>query len=252
MPSIDEIYGPPETERRAYRQPEVVTPPAAAPETTALVRFRDGIGAALKADLLHVLDIRIKPVEDKASALRLADQRAQVRTLLKNVEERRKKLVEPLKKEAAAVDAEARTWADPVKEWDKQAEAALLAFQRLEADRARREEAARQEALRAAAVAQADAEVKGDTAAVDAASVAVMHAELAAQPAAPVKGWKTDAGSQSLRTTWKVEVVNPEEVPPVYLVPDLKKLQAAVDAGAREIPGCNVYQHEALVVRTRG
>jgi hypothetical protein len=65
-----------------------------------------------------------------------------------------------------------------------------------------------------------------------------------------VRGFKTDAGTTSLRKTWTFEVVDAEKVPPIYLMVDTKKLQAAVDAGAREIEGCNVFERESLTVRT--
>lgn len=216
-----------------------------------MVRFTSDIGAALKADALAVLDRKIALVETTEVASKLADQRAQVKTLIKDIEERRKKIVEPLKKEAAAVDAEARTWADPLKAWDKRAEQALLAFEHLDADRKRRADAERQRGVEAAAVAQQQAELAGDSEAAEAASVAIMQVE-AAHVDAPITGFKTDAGTTMLRKAWRVEVIEAAEVPDAYMVPDLKKLQAAVDAGAREIPGCNVFEHESLPVRTRG
>ena len=77
-----------------------------------------------------------------------------------------------------------------------------------------------------------------------------MHLE-AQRPAEPVKGFKTDYGTTSVRTVWKVEVIDPTQVPSNYLVPDLKALQAAVDAGARKIEGCNVFEAESLITRTR-
>jgi hypothetical protein len=248
MPSIDDIYG--FESRPVYRRPEVVTPPPAVP-STALARFQGGIGSALKADALQTISVPIKAVETREQATSLADVRAQVKLLLKTIEDRRKTMVEPLKREAAAVDAEARTWADPLKDWDRRAEQALLAFQRLTLDRLRRESEAKQKALTAAAEKQAEAEAAGDAQAAEAASLEIMRAEAVPEPQ-EIRGFKTDAGTTFLRTCWRVEVVNAEEVPPVYLVPDLKKLQAAVDAGARDIPGCHVHEVESLAVRTRG
>jgi hypothetical protein len=231
--------------------PEVVTPSQAVAsiKADALALFRED-PAALKSSALDVLNITVRPVETPEAATKLADQRAQVKTLLKNIEARRKQIVEPLKKEASAVDAEARTWSDPLKAWDLSAERVLLAFQRKQADDARREEENRQQALRDAAKKQEQAEILGNTEAAAAASTEIMLAEAQA-PIEPIKGFKTDAGTTSLRKTWKVEVISPEDVPPAYLIPDLKRLQAAVDAGAREIEGCNIFEHESLPVRTR-
>jgi len=231
------------------KAPEVITQEA--PKADALARFTEGIGSTLKHDALRLLDVKVRPVESQEQAAALADHRAKVKLLLKDIEDRRKKIVEPIKREATAVDAEARTWSDPLKAWDKDAERVLLAFQRMDADKRRREEEARQKQIAEAAEAQRKAEDAGDFAAADAASAQIMQVE-AAPTLQPVKGYKTDAGTTSLRKTWKVEVVDPTLVPDAYLVPDLKKLQAAVDAGAREIPGCSVYEHESLTVRTRG
>lgn len=228
--------------------------PVAAPvpvvSVTALARFVGDIGTAIKADALAVLQVPIKPVETQFDASQLANRRAQARVILKDIEARRKLIVEPLKKEAAAVDAEARTWADPLKAWDQNVERVLLAYQRLDADRKRREAEAQQEEIRKAAEAQAAAEQAGDAVAVEAASVQIMRAE-AAPVAEPIRGFKTDAGSQSIRTRWMVEVVNAEEVPDAYMVPDLARLQKAVDSGAREIAGCNIFPQESMPVRTR-
>lgn len=250
MPSMDSIYGTAPSDGPVPAKPAEVIPPQA-DKQDAITQFNAGIGSTLKADALRLLDVKVRPVETQEQATKLADHRAKVKLLLKDIEDRRKKIVEPIKREATAVDAEARTWSDPLKAWDKQAEQALLAFARLDEDRKRREELARQKVLQEAAEAQRKAEEAGDDKAAEAASVAIMHAE-AVPVAAPVTGYKTDAGTTSLRKTWKVEVVDPSLVPDAYMVPDLQKLQAAVDAGAREIAGCNVFEHESLPVRTRG
>lgn len=246
MPSMDDVYGVPVKPVR----PVVVSPPPAVVKADALALFRQD-PAALRASALAVLDIKVRPVETMDEATKLADQRAQVKLLLKNIEARRKQIVEPIKKDAASVDAEAHAWSDPLKKWDQNAERVLLAYQHKQADDARREEEARQEAIREAAKRQNQAEILGNVQAAEAASVEIMRAEAAA-PAEPIKGFKTDAGTTSLRKRWTVEVVNVDEVPDAYLVVDTKKLQAAVDAGAREIPGCHIFEDESLSVRTRG
>lgn len=245
MPTIDDVYGVAVESHpvdRAVPVPEV--------KVTALARFGED-PAGLKPAALDVLNIKVRPVETTEAATRLADQRAQVKILLKDIEARRKLIVEPLKREATEVDAEARRWSEPLKAWDKDAERALLAYQKLEADRQRRAEAERQKALEDAARRQGEAEAQGKAEDAEAASLDILRAETA-PPAVPVTGFKTDAGTTSLRKRWVVEVIKPEEVPDAYLVPDLQKLQAAVDAGAREIEGCNIYEKESLPVRTRG
>jgi len=218
---------------------------------TALTRFGQDAGSAIKADALALISVKVRPVETAEQATALAEKRAQVKLCLKDIEHRRKLVVAPLKQEAAAVDAEAHRWADPLEAWDKDAERALIAFRKLESDRARREAMALADMISAAAQKQLEAEKSGDAQAAEAASVEIMKAEAAPAPA-EVKGWKTDTGSQSVRSRWKVEVINAELVPPAYLVPDLARLQRAVDAGARSIEGCNIFEDESLPVRTRG
>lgn len=249
MPSIDDIYGtvaPP----RPYRVPEVVTPSPAVPPGNALAVFRAD-PAGLMASTLAILDIKVKPVETPEAASDLADKVAQACLVLKNIEARRKQIVEPIKREASSVDATAKAWREPVEAWVKQADRVLLAYKQMAEDKARRAEEARQEQIREAAKKQREAEILGNVAAVEEASTAIMHLE-AAPPVQELKGFKTESGSVTTRQRWKVEVVAPELVPPAYLLPDLRKLQAAVDAGAREIEGCNVFLDESLTHRTRG
>lgn len=245
MPNMDDIYGVAPSDWPAP------VPPTITSKADALAIFTTGIGSALKADALDVIAVKVRAVETIDQATKLADQRARVKLLLKDIEERRKNVVEPIKREAAAVDAEAKHWSDPLKQWDHDAERVLLAWQRAEGDKKRREEEARQRALIEASERQRIAEEAGKTAEAEEASREIMRVEAAPEPR-PVTGFRTDAGTTSLRKTWRVEVIDASLVPDVYLVPDLPKLQAAVKAGAREISGCHIYEDESLTVRTRG
>jgi hypothetical protein len=129
--------------------PEIVSTPAVITPALgqALVRFLAD-PAGLKHDALAVLNFKIQPVETVEAAAKLSDELSKAATLIKNIEARRKQYVEPLKKEAAAVDAEAKRWRDPVEAWIKRGKEVVLAFDRLQHDRARRAEEARQEAIR--------------------------------------------------------------------------------------------------------
>lgn len=51
------------------------------------------------------------------------------------------------------------------------------------------------------------------------------------------------------RDVWRVEVTDPDLVPREYCSPDLAKLKAAVDAGARTIPGVKVTAEVRVVAR---
>ena len=219
----------------------------------ALTRFLSD-PAGLKHDALRVLDIKVKPVETVEAASRLSDQISEAATLLKNIEARRKQHVEPLKKEAKGIDEEAARWRGPVENFITQAKAVILAFNKLETGRRQREEEARQEAIRDASKALGQAEIMGNAQAIEAASVEIMRHE-AAPAAQPITGYKTEAGSNSTRKRWVIEVVNAADVPDAYLVPDLARLQAAVNAHPNPaelvIPGCHIEEKETLVTRTR-
>lgn len=240
-----------ERPRYSTRVPEVVTPsPAVPPKADALTLFKED-PAALRDSALTALSLKLPAViQDQGTAAEWADRLSQIRTLSKNIEARRKTVVEPLNKQVKDVNAEAHRWADPLEALEQKIQAALGAFMRLDADRKRREEEARQSALRDAAQKQLQAEAMQNPVAIEAASVAIAALETEAAPK-PVTGFRTEAGSVHTRKRWTVEVVHPEEVPPNYLVPDLKALQAAVDAGARTIPGCHIEETELLTVRTR-
>lgn len=59
------------------------------------------------------------------------------------------------------------------------------------------------------------------------------------------------SGSASTRKRWVAKVVSFEEVPRAYLIVDQVKLNAAVRAGIREIPGVEIEQETGLAVRAR-
>lgn len=235
--------------QRATRVPEVVTPSPAVREN-ALTVFRSD-PAALKSSALSVLDVKVPQViTTQADASKWAERLSEVRTVRKNIETRRKQIVEPLKREAKEVEAEAHRWDDPLIAYEEDVKRALSAFIRLDEDRKRREEEARQEAMRKAATQQEHARIMENTEAVEAASVELARIETQA-PAVPVTGFKTDAGTIGTRKSWVVEVVKVEDVPPMYLMPDMPKLRAAVKGGIRVIPGCSITEESDLTVRTR-
>ncbi len=53
---------------------------------------------------------------------------------------------------------------------------------------------------------------------------------------------KTSHGSAKVESVWICEIVEPIKVPTVYRVVDQKMLDIAVKNGAREIPGCKIYE----------
>lgn len=61
---------------------------------------------------------------------------------------------------------------------------------------------------------------------------------------------RTENGSSShIRKKWKPTIVDPDKVDRKYCEPSLKKLQVAVDMGARELAGCEVKEEISTVFR---
>jgi hypothetical protein len=54
----------------------------------------------------------------------------------------------------------------------------------------------------------------------------------------------------SVSKVWKWELVDPMQVPTEYWSIDPAKLDAAVKAGAREIPGVRVYEDARVIARS--
>jgi hypothetical protein len=66
------------------------------------------------------------------------------------------------------------------------------------------------------------------------------------QKAEPVR---TEEGSASQQTVYKWKIVNPAEIPREYLQVDTVAVNSAVRAGARTIPGLEIYQEENVQIR---
>jgi fused signal recognition particle receptor len=61
----------------------------------------------------------------------------------------------------------------------------------------------------------------------------------------------TSLAGVSGRTEWKGTVIDESQVPREYLVVDMKKINAVVKAGVREIPGVKIEQVAGLAVRAQ-
>lgn len=213
---------------------------------TALALFTTHeIFTASKLDAMDLLNLKPVPIQTDAAEAQLSENRAQVKRVIRTLDDLRRKHVDPLNAEVKAVNAEAKRWTDPLSSWDEQAERVLIAYQHVKAQRKAASEAEAdrlaQEAARQLAEARTDEEA-------EAASVQMMHAELAA-PTVLTRGVKTDSGTSFKREDWDFKVVDPGQVPPAYLVVDEKKIRAAVKAGAREIPGVAIFISESIPVR---
>ncbi len=127
-----------------------------------------------------------------------------------------------------------------------------------EAERAQKEADEKHEKeLEEAAALQEKLNKQADDANVDRVSVPIPEKpedeEPIIEPPAPVvektDKVKTGDGSAKVESVWICEIIDPMKVPTVYRVVDQKLLDIAVKNGAREIPGCKIYESFETKVR---
>ena len=76
--------------------------------------------------------------------------------------------------------------------------------------------------------------------------------KIAAEPVAPPPKTVVSGGTTAtMKTTMTYEVTDLARVPRAFLVPDRAKIQAAIDAGAREIDGLRIFPKDTLAVGTK-
>lgn len=203
-----------------------------------------------------------------------ASDLAQVKGVLKTLEEERVKLKAPALETCRRIDEMFKKLKDRYEQVERVYRAAIVDWQtkeraRLEVERkaaeaaarAERErqdaeaEAARQaalaeaEALRAAGQTEVAAEIEQQAEAeMEEIKTAIdeMVAMSAAVPAAPAK-----LAGIGVRSNWDFEIIGPALIPREYLVVDEKKIRAVVKALKSEtnIPGVRVFETSSLAVR---
>lgn len=172
--------------------------------------------------------------------------------------ERRRKAQEAAEAESAAAEAEATRQAEIaaqknekrslIASMDDRGLAALIATEGSPADEvgmAAEEVEARKRAREAqerAAQARQEAEESQQR---EIAAKSAPALQVAATPLASA------SGSASVRREWKAEVIDKAQIPNEFLIVDMKKINAVVKAGVREIPGVKIEQVAGLAVRTK-
>lgn len=188
-------------------------------------------------------------------------------------EKRRKFFVAPLNRHVKAINDLFGALAGPFVNAEATVKGKIAAYRREQQDRADAErrrleaeeraravaaEAARVEAEALALAAQESASTVNEDAAARAefeARLAAVNAEdareaanVAASAPAPARSVVTEAGRVTARKVWKFEVVNLDILPRVYVAANEKAIRAAVQAGAREIPGVRIFEAEDISV----
>jgi hypothetical protein len=173
-------------------------------------------------------------VDSQESALQAGRMLVQLKQATKQVEEKRKYLVAPLKEHIKRIEALFRPTLDRLAEADQQLRRKLLDWE----ERVRAEaEAERARLLAEAQEAQAEGEAEvAIEKASEAASLTVEKTKL------------LDEGSIQTKQVWTFEVEDLGKVPPEYFSLDETKVRAAIRAGVREIPGLRIFQKLQLAV----
>lgn len=238
-----------------------------------LRRLREDLAEA-NSDLSRRVDELLAGVErapvtvaDEATAMKLADFVKQIKAAVSIASSRRVEAKRPFLDSGRVVDAffDTRLIAN-LDAGAKMLLGRLSIYQRAKADaarkaaeaaeRARREEEqkARAEMEAQLAAARNDADLQRAIAAEAAANLARAQAAAAAAIAAgkpaELSRSRGDLGAvASLRRTWRYDLLDIAAVPREYLYLDPSRVNAAIKAGVRDVPGLRIFEHTETVVR---
>jgi hypothetical protein len=188
-------------------------------------------------------DIDAATVTDPGSAARVTELLTLAATTAKRVDEERRRITDPLKRQAKEIEDAVRPLATALDALITAGKRKVLDWQRAEQERARKEREER-ERLEAEArrIAQQQAEAQHRP--------VELPAPLPPVAEAP-RGVRTDYGTAAVRKVWTFEVVEEGQVPRSFLTVNEQAIRAAVNAGTREIPGVRIFQRDDLAVRAR-
>lgn len=162
-------------------------------------------------------------------------------SLIKKMDEARKKIGEPARDFTSAVN---NIFNEPI----NKLKSALVALKeqikqyskQQELERRKREEAQRRLAAELQKKMDAEAAKEG---------IKVPKLQPIPEPAPP-KTVRTESGKATIVEHWTFEVTNPDEVPREFLMVDEKKIRRAVDQGRREIDGVRIYEDSQVRIRS--
>ena len=186
-------------------------------------------------------EIGAATVTDSGGAARVTELLTLAASTRGRVEDARRQITDPLKRQAKDIEDAVRPLTTALDNLVLAGKQKVLAWQRAEAERARkeREERDRLEA-EARRIAQQQAEAQRRP--------VEMPAPLPPVAEAP-RGVRTDYGTASVRKTWDFEIIDAAKLPPAFLIPNEQAIRAAVRAGARQIDGVRIFQRDDLAVR---
>ena len=223
---------------------------------TAPVATPEILSAIAACEPLRAFAVTTRATFDVAS-----DNRTAIKAIQTRIEEARKAAVSPLNDKVKAINAAAKSLAEPLAQIDATLERRMLDWKRAEDERiaaeqrrvAEENERRRQEAAAAELAeyerrkaAASDLGLDDDEAEAFADAAPQVTAVLDAAPAALPTTTHARLGMSVERTVWRFRVVDEYAVPREYLSVNESAIRAAVLAGAREIPGIEVWPEKRL------
>lgn len=215
------------------KAPVVRDPFDITPVRDALKAYEDEIAGMLQIAENH----QIVDDDSNRSGIEMASQ---AKRLGKTIEDMRKERIKPFQDFTRSINNLAKVYTDNLEKIERllkqkiNAYLSKLRLEKFEAERRAQDEARKlQERLDAESAAKGLPQVE-------------VPMPVLPQKSEPVR---TEEGSASQRKEWKWKLVNLADVPREYLVLDTVALNKAVRAGARAIPGIEIYQEESVQIR---
>lgn len=206
-------------------------------QTQEVVSF-DAIKATADSALLAAQSVT---VTDLSTAEVSKSKAVELQRVEKRIEEIRKELVKPLNDQVSAINATAKSLSSPIGAAKSELANKLMRWQneeRMKAE-AKAEEERKQREAEAAAIAASD----------DATFEEIEEAEAKVElAAAPVKMTKSETPLQ-VREIWKFSITDKAALPEDLKLPNEAEIGRRVRAGARVIPGVEIFSEQVAVVR---
>lgn len=196
------------------------------------------------------LDILAHRVTEAIKGLVIADDDTEkfaietgvlAKTIADRIESERKTRVEPLNKQVKDVNAEFKTMGAPFETIKDLARKAVMAYRDLKAAAARAEAERVQKIL--------DDQRRAQIEAAKAAGRAVTGTGLTIPVAEQANTTHSDTGKAVGTKRWTATIIDTKQIPAEFMIPDMTKINAAVRAGVREIPGVEIKQVENVSFR---
>lgn len=192
----------------------------------------------IEQEVLPIVDKskEVARVVDAASEARAAEFCKQIALRLKEIKEKRTEMLKPIKDHVKRLEAQFNSVSGPLEDADALVRQGMTAYRNSQAFKAAEAE------RKAIEERTKEAAARGDVQTV----MGLQQAHEEAAAAAPKKV-ETQSGEARFRKVWKYEIVDLEQLPAGYWVPDEKKISAAIKAGIA-VPGVKAWQEDTPVI----